>query len=343
MDFGALPPEVNSAKMYTGPGAGPMLVAASAWETVADELYSTASSAGAVITALTDEPWLGEASVAMVTATAPYLGWLTASATQAQQTAAQMRAAASAFATAFAATVPPPVIAANRTLLMSLTATNVLGINTPAIATVEAHYGEMWAQDAAAMYGYAGASAAASVLTTFTSPLNGGASRFLEDISMLSSLVSPVSSAASTMSSSMSAMSSMSSVTKAFGSSATAVESLGREATALGSTVTNQLTGLALPSAEVSAEVGRAMSLGPLSVPRSWATLTGAVGAVGEVGASSPVSARLPGVGSVSAIQPAGAGMLGGLPISMTARGEGSGTVATFRAGFRPTVLPRSL
>lgn len=339
MDFGALPPEINSGKMYAGPGAGSMLVAASAWETVADELYSTASSAGAVITALTDEPWLGAASVAMVTATAPYLGWLTASAAQAQHTAAQMRAAAGAFATAFAATVPPPVIEANRTLLMALTATNVLGINTPAIATVEAHYSEMWAQDAAAMYGYAGASAAASVLTAFTSPVDGDGSRFLEDISMLSSLVSPVSSAASTMSSSMSAMSSMSSVAKAFGSSATAVESLGREATALGSTVTNQLTGLALPAAEVSAEVGGAMSLGPLSVPRSWAAFTGAVGA------PSPLASRLPGVGGVSAVQPvAGAGsMLGGLPISMTARGEGSGTAATFRAGFRPTVLPRSL
>ena len=52
-------------------------------------------------------------------------------------------------------TVPPPVIAANRTQLMSLTATNFFGQNTPAIAATEAQYSEMWAQDAAAMYGYA--------------------------------------------------------------------------------------------------------------------------------------------------------------------------------------------
>ena len=52
-------------------------------------------------------------------------------------------------------TVPPPVIAANRTQLASLTATNIFGQNTPAIAANEAQYGEMWAQDAAAMYGYA--------------------------------------------------------------------------------------------------------------------------------------------------------------------------------------------
>ncbi|WP_261861369.1 PPE family protein, partial [Mycobacterium montefiorense] len=25
MDFGALPPEINSARMYTGPGSGPLL------------------------------------------------------------------------------------------------------------------------------------------------------------------------------------------------------------------------------------------------------------------------------------------------------------------------------
>jgi PPE-repeat protein len=45
-----------------------------------------------------------------------------------------------------------------------------LGQNTPAIAATEALYGEMWAQDAAAMYGYAGSSAAASTVTPFESP-----------------------------------------------------------------------------------------------------------------------------------------------------------------------------
>ena len=66
--------------------------------------------------------------------------------------------------------MPPEVVAANRTLLMTLIATNFFGQNLPAIATTEAQYGEMWAQDAAAMYGYAGSSAAATVLPSFTSP-----------------------------------------------------------------------------------------------------------------------------------------------------------------------------
>ncbi|ORA06160.1 PPE family protein, partial [Mycobacterium arosiense] len=81
-------------------------------------------------------------------------------------------AAAAAFEAAFAMTVPPPVIAANRVLLANLIATNFFGQNTPAIAATEAQYMEMWAQDAAAMYGYAGSSEAASQLTPFTSPPN---------------------------------------------------------------------------------------------------------------------------------------------------------------------------
>ncbi|MGO9733142.1 PPE family protein, partial [Mycobacterium sp.] len=122
---------------------------------------------GSVISGLTSGPWRGPASASMVSAAAPYVSWMNATAAQAEQAADQAKAAASAYETAFAATVPPPVIVANRTLLASLVASNVLGQNTPAIATTEAHYAEMWAQDAAAMYGYAGSSAAASTLTPF--------------------------------------------------------------------------------------------------------------------------------------------------------------------------------
>jgi PPE-repeat protein len=62
------------------------------------------------------------------------------------------------------------VIVANRSLLMTLIATNVLGQNTAAIAATEVHYAEMWAQDATAMYGYAGSAAVASTLTPFNPP-----------------------------------------------------------------------------------------------------------------------------------------------------------------------------
>src|ERR1700753_539259 len=107
----------------------------------------------------------------MAAAAAPYASWMSATAAQAEQAAGHAKAAASAYESAFGLTVPPPVIAANRTLLASLIATNILGQNTPAIAATEAHYAEMWAQDAAAMYGYAGSSADASTLTPFAGAL----------------------------------------------------------------------------------------------------------------------------------------------------------------------------
>jgi PPE-repeat protein len=157
--------------MYTGPGSGSMLASAAAWDGLTRVLDSAAVAYGSVIAGLSLESWLGPASTSMAAAAAPYAGWLGAAATLAQQTAAQATAAAAAFDAAFAATVPPPLIEANRGQLTSLVATNILGQNSPAIETLQADYAEMWAQDAAAMYGYAAASEVASTLTPFTQPL----------------------------------------------------------------------------------------------------------------------------------------------------------------------------
>jgi len=170
MDFGLLTPEINSSRMYAGPGSGSMLAAAIAWDGLAAQLRSTAASYSSVISGLTAGPWLGPSSVTMAAAAAPYAAWTSATAAQAEQTAAQARGAAAAYETAFAATVPPSVIAANRAALASLVATNIFGQNMPAIAATEAQYADMWAQDAAAMYGYAGSSATATQLAPFTPP-----------------------------------------------------------------------------------------------------------------------------------------------------------------------------
>ena len=169
MDFGMLPPEVNSARMYAGPGAGPMLAAAAAWDGLAAQLHLTAASYSSEISGLA-AGWQGPSSAAMAAAAAPYTAWMSTTATQAEQTAAQARAAVAAYEAAFAATVPPPVIAANRSLLMALIATNFLGQNTPAITATETLYAEMWAQDATAMFGYADSSAMASAVKPFTEP-----------------------------------------------------------------------------------------------------------------------------------------------------------------------------
>ncbi|MGO9510754.1 MAG: PPE family protein [Mycobacterium sp.] len=171
MDYATLPPEINSARMYTGPGSGSLSTAAASWDSLAAELSTTAETYESVISSLSTLQWRGPAAAAMTATVAPYVGWLYTTAEQTQQTAMQARAAAMAFEQAYAMTVPPPLIAANRAQLTALIATNFFGQNTAAIAATEELYAEMWAQDATAMYGYASSSVAATTtLTPFAPP-----------------------------------------------------------------------------------------------------------------------------------------------------------------------------
>ncbi|WP_370483091.1 PPE family protein [Mycobacterium sp. pUA109] len=154
--------------MYSGPGAGTLLDAATAWDALAAELHIAAASYEKVVSVLISGSWQGPAAESMAAAAAPYVSWISTTATQATQAATQARAAASAYETALAATVPPPTIAANRSQLASLLASNIFGQNSSAIAATEAQYGQMWAQDAVAMFGYAGSSSAATKVTPFS-------------------------------------------------------------------------------------------------------------------------------------------------------------------------------
>jgi PPE-repeat protein len=170
-DFAAQPPEINSALIYSGAGAGPLTAASSAFSNLSAELSSNAASYQSVIDQLAGSEWQGPSSEAMAASAQPYIAWLDITAAQLQEAATQAIASAAAYETVFSASIPPPVITANRAALAALVATNILGQNTPAIAANEALYGEFWAQDAAAMYGYAGASSAASsTLTPLTPP-----------------------------------------------------------------------------------------------------------------------------------------------------------------------------
>jgi PPE-repeat protein len=170
MFYGAFPPEFNSGRMYAGPGAQSLVTAATAWENLATELQSTATSYSSVLSNLTTGPWVGPSSLAMAAAAAPYVAWMQQTAAQATQTAAQATQAAAAYETAFAAHVPPPLIAANRELLAELMTSNILGQNTAAIAAAETQYGEMWAQDGEAMDTYFASSATTSNNLTEFSP-----------------------------------------------------------------------------------------------------------------------------------------------------------------------------
>ncbi|ORJ55782.1 PPE family protein [Mycobacterium simiae] len=169
-DFGALPPEITSTRLSGGPGPGPLLAAASAWDALAHTLESTAISYASVITRLQCESWSGSAADAMASSAAPYLTWVSGTGANALEAARRMRAAAAAFEVALAAIVPPEAVAANRELLAQLAASNIFGQNAPAIAATEAAYEQMWAQDAAAMFDYASSSAAACTLAPFGEP-----------------------------------------------------------------------------------------------------------------------------------------------------------------------------
>jgi PPE-repeat protein len=132
-------------------------------------LQSTAANFKSVVAGLISGDWTGPSSEAAAAAAAPYVSWLSTTAGQAEQTAGHARAAAGAYETALAATVPPAEIAANRTQLLSLSQTNLFGQNNAAIAAAEAEYAQFWAQDVAALTGYAGSSqAATSGLGSFT-------------------------------------------------------------------------------------------------------------------------------------------------------------------------------
>jgi PPE-repeat protein len=265
MDFGILPPEINSGRMYTGPGPGPMLAAAAAWDGLAAELGSTAASYASEVSALTSGAWQGPSSASMAAAAAPYVAWMNATAAQAEETGSQAKVAAAAYEAAFAATVPPPVIAANRALLMMLIATNILGQNTPAIAATEAHYMEMWAQDATAMYAYAGSSASASQLTPFTEPPP-----------TTNTAGTAVQSAAATQATSTSGASNIGTqLSQLINSLPTALQNLATglvESPTTGST--NLLSGLSLPNL-ASASLPPALETDLTNWNTMWSTLTG--------------------------------------------------------------------
>ena len=77
---------------------------------------------------------------------------------------------ASSFAATQAAVVHPSVVIANRTQLAHLIATNLFGINFPAIAATETQYMQMWAGNTTAMLGYSATSLQTMAMPTFNPP-----------------------------------------------------------------------------------------------------------------------------------------------------------------------------
>lgn len=275
MDFGALPPEINSGRMYLGPGSAPLTIAAAAWDVLSCELSTAASRYASIVSDLAGIFWLGSTSVAMLTAVTPFVAWLNEAAGSTAVIAGQARAAAAAYELAFSMTVPPPVIAANRSLLLALVATNFFGQNTAAIAAAEAQYAQMWLQDATAMYIYAESSALASILPSFTRPpraadpaANTAAQQLQTGLSSpLVQILEHVPNLTNT------TLSTSNAVTSGRGIYVANIRMAAQDAAEpdisfpLGARL---ISGGASPRPSISAAVGRGVLVGKLSVPPSW-------------------------------------------------------------------------
>src|SRR5260370_42048575 len=87
VDYGSLPPEINAAKIYTGPGAESLVAAAAAWSGLASELQASVAGHRSVIDALTSGPWTGPASAKLQSAVSPFIAWLGLSAEEGAQAA----------------------------------------------------------------------------------------------------------------------------------------------------------------------------------------------------------------------------------------------------------------
>lgn len=166
MDFWA-PPEITSALIHSGPGPGSWLTAAEAWRQLAIELGQTAAGYASVVTAI---PWQGPSATAMTASTLPYVAWLQTTSLQAAHMSMAATTMASSFGATQAAVVHPSVVTANRAQLAHLVATNVFGINFPAIAANEAQYLQMWADNTTAMLGYQASSLQTMAMPTFNPP-----------------------------------------------------------------------------------------------------------------------------------------------------------------------------
>ncbi|ASW89967.1 PPE family protein [Mycobacterium marseillense] len=339
------PPEINSALIVGGAGSGPLFEAASAWDGLAAELSSSASSFNTVVTDLAAGPWMGPSSVSMTAAAAPYVQWLLIAAAEAEVAAIRARLAALAFEGAVVATVPLPAVLANRARLLLLIATNFFGQNTAAIAQTELEYVEMWAQDVAAMVGYhAGAQTLVETLPAFTPPPAGlGAGAASSGLAGLADLVTAPLTLASQFFQGLSSLgtafaSQLQSVFMALSPAVSSLTSL-MTSTPVATLTTVAQAGMYPATALMPPMVAMAQSTGPAAVA-SAAAPAPVLLSTANVAAEAPHSAH----SMLSDLQPFAGGGLGALGVASAglggARFVGAMSVPAAWQGSMPAYVP---